>query len=159
MAKRQKWLISLILLVGLFIRPVFAQIPGSDVPGFMKWFSDSVQNGINWLLKTTISPNNPTVNSTGLISATNSTFKAVNNLGNAGYNIAQAIASFVNSFYGIHISFWAILAISFIISLVFIVKNGEGMLKKTLILIIVIIAIVIIIPILGLQNTILSNLP
>src|SRR5574337_857719 len=118
------------ILAGSAIRPAFAQSPFSSVPGFMQWFSDSVQNGINDIFRATISPTNPVVNSTGLTSATNSTIKAINNLGDAGYNIAQAIASFVNSFYGIHISFWVILTISTVISLVFIARNGEGMLKK-----------------------------
>lgn len=141
------------------IKPAFAQQYPATLPGFMQWFSDTVQNAINGIIRATVSPTNPTVNRTGLISGTNSTIQAINNLGNAGYNVGQAIASFVNSIYGIHISFWVILTVSSIISLVFIHRNGEEMFKKTLILFVIVVAVVIIIPLAGLQNSILSNLP
>lgn len=155
---KNRFTLLLVLAVSI-IKPAFAQQYPATVPGFMQWFSDSVQNGINGIIRASISPTNPTINSTRLTGVTNSTISAINNLGNAGYNIAQAIANFVNSFYGIHISFWLILAISSIIGLVFIHRNGEEMLKKTIILILIVVAIIIIIPILGLQNSILSNLP
>lgn len=100
----------------------------------------NVKSGTDWLIQQietffhnmegTAIPDNPYVNPTGIQNATTSGFKVVNDLSNAGYDTSQLVTDLINSFKPFHISFWIVLLISTGITIVLIVKAGEGIIKR-----------------------------
>jgi len=104
-------------------------INGVPIKSSTDWILQQIQNFFQNIEGTAI-PSNPYVNPNGIQNATSSGFKIVNDLSNAGYDTSQFVTDLINSFKPFHISFWIVLLISTAITLVIIVKMGEGVIKR-----------------------------
>lgn len=104
-------------------------INGINLKSGTDWLINQIETFFHNIEGTAI-PNNPYVNPTGIQNATTSGFKIVNDLSNAGYDTSQFVTDLINSFKPFHISFWIVLLISTAITIVIILKAGEGILRR-----------------------------
>ena len=104
-------------------------INGINLKSGTDWLVQQVENFFHNMEGTAI-PENPYVSTTGIQNATSSGFRVVNDLSNAGYDTSQFVTDLINSFKPFHISFWIVLLISTAITVVVIVKAGEGIIKR-----------------------------
>lgn len=104
-------------------------INGINLKSITDGLINQIQTFFNNIEGTAI-PNNPYVNPSGIQNATSSGFKIVNDLSNAGYDTSQFVTDLINSFKPFHISFWIVLLISTAITIVIILKAGEGIIRR-----------------------------
>lgn len=118
-----------IITTGPNAGPVGPTINGVNIKDSTDWILQQIQKFLQNIIGTGI-PNNPYVNTGSVQNATSSGFRVVNDLSNAGYDTSQFVTDLLNSFKPFHISFWIIFLISTVITIVIIVKAGEGIIKR-----------------------------
>lgn len=82
-------------------------------------------------------PQNNYVNGTGVQQATNSGFNVITDIFKTGFDASQFVADLINSFELFHISFWIVALVSMGITIFFIARSGENVLKRILILLVI----------------------
>ena len=112
-------------------------ISGPNIGGYD--LGAAIQNGLQQLanfftgLEGTSIPQNNIVSTNGIQNATGAGFNVIGDLFKTGFDASTFVADLINSFELFHVSFWIVTIISIAITFFFIIRTGEDVIKRILI--------------------------
>lgn len=104
---------------------------GFNLGGAIQNGLQAIQNFFTGLEGSSI-PSNNYVNKTGIQNATGAGFDIIGDLFKTGFDTSTFIADLINSFELFHVSFWIVTVISMVVTMVLIIRSGEEVIKRIL---------------------------